>query len=300
MADLIRRPWRTFRMFSNKLKLVVDVMRYPAILTLLCLGLAGIFLHPDAFEWTTALLALVVMILLYSSVFLYNYFTDMEEDRINDKYNPALNDTYRRVLAAYIPVASAGALAVSLQYLGTIAFAVTVYCLVVGFAYSAPPFRLKRLFLVKNLSIAGAMAPVLFIMAGSLTGTVALLDVVVAAYFSAFSFLGSTISDLRDMEGDSEAGVRTIPVVLGVRGAGHVFLALSVAQVLVIAVPVALGLISEIYLLLLVAIPSRFRLTYRVYNLDLERIDEEPEVPGLVLATLGAFATALISGGFVG
>lgn len=300
MADPTRRSRKPFHVLSNKLGLVVDVMRVPAILTLLCLGFVGIFLHPVAFEWTTALLAMVVMVFLYSSVFLYNYFTDMEEDRINDKYNPALNDTYRRLLSVYIPVATIAALVVSLQYLGTIALAVTVYCLVLGFAYSAPPFRLKRLFLVKNLTIAGGMAPVLFIMAGSLTDTIGLLDVVVAAYFSAFSFLGSTISDLRDVEGDSEAGVRTIPVILGARGTGHVFLALSVAQVLVIAVPVALGLISEIYLLLLVAIPSRLELTYRVYTLDMERIDEQPEVPGLVLATIGAFATALIKGGFVG
>lgn len=300
MADIARRSRQTLQVFSTRLRLAIDVMRYPAILTLLCLGFTGIFLHPGAFEWTTALLALVEMVLLYSSVFLYNYFTDMEEDRINDKYNPVLNDTYRRILAVYIPVAIVAALAISLLYLGTIAFAVTVYCLVLGFAYSIRPLRLKKLFVVKNLAIAGGMAPVLFIMVGSLTGTIGLLDVVVAAYFSAFSFLGSTISDLRDLEGDRQAGVRTIPVVLGVRGTGHVFLALSVAQVLVIAVPAALGLISEVYLLLLVAAPSRFRLTYRVYNLDMELIEDEPEVPGLVLATLGAFVTALINAGFVG
>lgn len=287
------------RRSRRKVSAFLHVLRYPAALTLACIALVGVFLHPEAFEWTTAVLAGSVMALLYSSVYLYNYFTDVEEDRINDKYNPVLDDTYRRVLSAYIPAAVVAALAVSFAYLGTIPLAIAVYYLLLGFAYSTPPIRLKERFLVKNVAITAMMAPMLFVMVGSLTDAIAFLDVVVAGYFGVFAFLGSVISDLRDVEGDRRAGVRTIPVVLGVRGTGHVFLALTVLQVFLIAAPVAFGSVPPRYLLLLVAVPSRLRLTYRVYDLDWDRIEEEPEVPGLVLATAGAFVAAAIGVGLV-
>lgn len=285
---------------TSRIKLVtfLDVLRLGPALTTTCTILTGIFLHPAAFEWTTAILAALVMYLVYTDAYLYNYFTDTEEDRINGKYNPVLDDQYKRLITAYLPISVAMAIGISLLYLNTVALLFTLVYLAFGLAYSNHAIRLKKKFFVKNLVPCVSFGTMLFIMTGSLTGEIALIDIVVASYYSIFSLLGSSARDLFDVKGDRKAGVRTMPVVFGIRGTGHYFLAFTIVQFLLITVPVALGYISQIYLLLLVAIPLRLQLTYHVYRHDLERINPKA-VPGVILATVGTAATVLVANGFL-
>ncbi|WP_459809433.1 UbiA family prenyltransferase [Halopiger thermotolerans] len=263
------------------------------------MAVAGILLHPDAFEWTAATLAAGVMFLAYGVVYLYNYFTDVEEDRLNDSYNPVLDETYRRVIVVYLCTAVVAIVGISVAFLGQIPVAVALSYLCLGVAYSTPPFRFKKRFVLKNVVVALFSGSLLLVMTSSLTGTVAAIDLVMVAFFGISALTTSIIGDFRDVDGDRKAGVRTVPVVLGGRRTGHYVLAWTVVQVLVLVVPVGLGAVEPRYLLALVAMSSRFRLVYAMYARDGERIRRGPAVPETVLAAAGLFGAALIDLGLI-
>lgn len=297
--NLISDPGAKLEVFASKFRTFLDVMRIGPAINCVILVLVGIFLHPNAFDWLTATLAAIVMLFIYAIVYLYNYFTDVEEDKLNDSYNPVMDDTYRRVIIAYIVFALAATVVICLEYLGTLPLAVAGFFLLIGFLYSTPPFRFKKRFILKNVAIGLLWGPLLLVMTTSLTGTIALVDLVMVTFFGIISLMASIISDFRDLEGDREAGVRTVPVVLGIRGTAHYFLMWTIIQILVVVVPVALGYVSPIYLLVFLALPSRIRLVHSVYYDDLEEIQNGPEIPGMIIATVALGGAALIDLGVV-
>ncbi|MEA2034059.1 MAG: UbiA family prenyltransferase [Euryarchaeota archaeon] len=109
---------------------------------------------------------------------------------------------------------------------GITAVAITAIPLVSGIFYSIPLLprgfkyrRLKDIPFVKNFivglawAIPIALLPVVFtgFCAGRMTVAVGLF------FFFFLSFVNSTVFDIRDVEGDAESGVQTIPVIIGIR-----------------------------------------------------------------------------------
>jgi 4-hydroxybenzoate polyprenyltransferase len=69
---------------------------------------------------------------------------------------------------------------------------------------------------VKNLVVGFAWGTTLSFIPLLVTGTpVTLTTVVTLVFFFTYAFIASTLPDIRDREGDAQAGVRTIPVVIG-------------------------------------------------------------------------------------
>ncbi|RKD97205.1 UbiA family prenyltransferase [Halopiger aswanensis] len=292
-------PGETLQTVRTKLRTFLAVLRIRPAVNCLAVAVAGALLHPGAFDWTTATLAAVVMVLAYGIVYLYNYFTDVEEDRLNDSYNPVLDETYRRVIIAYLGTALVATVGISAAYLGPLPLAVVLFYLCTGVAYSTPPFRFKKRFVLKNVVVALFSGPLLLVMTSSLTGTIAVLDVVMVAFFGLIALTTSIVGDFRDIDGDRKAGVRTVPVVLGVRGTGHYVLAWTLVQLLVLVVPIGLGYVDPRYLLVLLAILPRLRFVYAMYARDGERIRRGPVVPETILAAAGLVAAALLDLGVV-
>lgn len=292
-SELTKKTQGIYGLHLEKFTSFLKVMRIGPALNCVLLVVVGVLLHPNAFTWTTGILATVVMFFVYGIIYLYNYFTDVEEDKLNDKYNPVMNDTYRRIIIAYIVFALMGTIVISLEYLGTIPLAVALFYVFIGVVYSTRPFRIKERFLLKNIFIGLMWGPLLFVMTSSLVNAITPIDLVMAAFYGIISLLASIIGDFRDIDGDREAGFRTIPVVLDIRGAAHYFFILTTLQVLVIVVPVALGYIEPIYLLVLLAMPPRYRLVYSLYSTNLEQIQQGPEMSGAIIATIALFGAAL-------
>ncbi|WP_394348188.1 UbiA family prenyltransferase [Salinadaptatus halalkaliphilus] len=160
--------------------------------------------------------AIPLFIVFAATMFVYtvNRFTDLDEDEQNVPRRAAFAKRY-----------GAGWLAVGVGlYLGAIVAAVAlglpgaVYLglpLVVALAYSYG--GIKRVFLVKNCFVGGAWAGIP-LGVGYYYGQLLALEILfLAGYVFAMITIAAVIFDIKDIEGDREAGVSTVPNVFGPR-----------------------------------------------------------------------------------
>ncbi|CQH54058.1 UbiA family prenyltransferase [Halobacterium hubeiense] len=156
--------------------------------------------------------------------------------------------------ALYVAAAVAYGLAVSLAMLGgplALALALLPGAFWVLYASDWLPRlgaglrRLKDILVVNTAVVALAWSvsltflPLAFADRG-VTPTV----VVVFAYFFLRSFVDAELPNVSDRAGDADAGVRTLPVVVGLRGTRYVLYAVDVATAAVFAYAVAAGYLS--------------------------------------------------------
>lgn len=116
------------------------------------------------------------------------------------------------------------AAAVNLYFLG-----IVVLTALITLAYSIPPFRFKRLFLVSNVTIAlprgclllvAGWASTRFELVDGWQGLGPLLDPepwLLGGVLGLFVLGAASTKDIADIEGDRRFGCRTIPVMLGIR-----------------------------------------------------------------------------------
>jgi 4-hydroxybenzoate polyprenyltransferase len=179
-------------------------------------------------------------------VYTINRFTD-EEDRIN---TPERYDFFRRRAKAWI-LGSSGLLiiALSLAASNIATFSIMAASLLGGVIYNFT--GLKKIFLFKNIAIGYSwmMIPLLV---GSCYGAFnfPLLTIALVVFFN-IGICSSIVCDIKDISGDAIFGVKTIPVVFGVRKAKIAVLALMAIPVLWIVAGVHLGFLPFKYLLLL-------------------------------------------------
>lgn len=99
-------------------------------------------------------------------------------------------------------------------------FAIVLLASAITFFYSSPPLRTKRFPFLANLWIAIPRGTLLMV-----SGWASVRDIwhreiwVIGAIFGLFVFGATTTKDFSDLEGDKRYGCRTVPAVLGVRGA---------------------------------------------------------------------------------
>jgi len=158
-----------------------------------------------------------------------NDLFDEEGDRVTGENRPLVSGTLeRRDLVAQAVVFSLAALlfALNVKYQ---TFLFVVLALILSFAYSAPPLRLKRFPLVSSLTLG------LVSLAACLVGFSVYAEERALALFPSplawiivLSFgLGFAAKDLKDIDGDRATGVWTLPVLLG-PAAGRVAVAVLV------------------------------------------------------------------------
>ncbi len=84
------------------------------------------------------------------------------------------------------------------------------------FIYSAEPIRLKRIFLMKQVTVAigGAIS---CLSAGLAAGTISIQLLYLTGLYVLFTVGVNPLGDLRDVESDRSGGVKTIPMVWGPR-----------------------------------------------------------------------------------
>lgn len=87
-------------------------------------------------------------------------------------------------------------------------------CICVGIIYSAEPIRLKKRFIIKQITIASGA--VMVTLAGGLTLGVLNVPILYLVTINAVYLIGiNPLVDLRDVKGDEIAGIKTIPVAWG-------------------------------------------------------------------------------------
>ncbi|AHF99656.1 prenyltransferase [Halostagnicola larsenii XH-48] len=191
-----------------------------------------------------------LFIVFAAAMFVYslNRFTDLEEDEQNVPGRAAFTREHGRLLLA---------LGVGLYLIAIVVAVVldlpgaryTVIPLLVTIAYSF--FRLKRVFLVKNLTVgvAWGLIPLgvgFYYDVLETTGIVFL-----AAYVTAMLTIAAIVFDIKDIDGDRAAGISTVPVVFDPHRTRILAQISNVAVAASVLICVAVGLVPPTFLVLL-------------------------------------------------
>lgn len=151
------------------------------------------------------------------SVYLFNGTMDLFEDRANGSLRPIAAGKVQPATAQCVAALSAVAsLAVGFA-VGALVGLFTAITLCLGYAYSGPPWHLKRT--VVGSALCGSLGGLASYAAGAAAVTGALPAPRLALFPVALSLwiavVGSTTKDLSDVAGDAIAGRRTVAVVCG-------------------------------------------------------------------------------------
>lgn len=157
------------------------------------------------------------------SIYNLNRKSDETEDSINHASRYLFTKRYERCLLALSVAAYGAALLLAGSYSWTAAL-ITAFPLITGLLYSFPILpaattyrRLKDIPLGKNLSISCAWAVPHALLPGTIAGSpMTGMTAATLLFFFVLVFINTVLFDMRDVDGDAAAGIRTVPVILGV------------------------------------------------------------------------------------
>ena len=149
-------------------------------------------------------------------VYVFNALTDVEEDRIDHPGRPLVSSSVPISDAWKIFwLSTAISFAVALL-IGPVCLILVIASFLLGVAYSHPSIRAKRNFTLKVLvSVSGAVIVSICggLVAANLDGPVYFS----AVFFGLFAMVTLLLGDIADIPGDTTAGVKSLPVVIGAR-----------------------------------------------------------------------------------
>ncbi len=138
----------------------------------------------------------------------YNLITDKEEDLINHKkVNWFVTNNWGHCLVLGFLVAGL----IFVSYLSYLSIIFYVTAAISAFIYSY--YRIKNIFPTKNIYTGLSLTQAFVIGAANASVSEEMLPYIPPLFL--LLFVISLISDLRDFEGDSQTGIRTVPVVIG-------------------------------------------------------------------------------------
>jgi len=181
---------------------------------------------------------------------------DRDVDRINDPLRPSAAGIMGGTTVAIVAlVLAATALAIAFA-LGTMVGYLALAGLLLAVAYSAPPFRLKaRNGWLANTACAFSYEGFAWAAGAAAFGGLTTGTIVLASLYSLGAHGLMTLNDFKSLAGDKELGLRSIPVMLGPRGAIvqavtfiDVFQALAIAFVLYHHAWIAGGVMTLLFL----------------------------------------------------
>jgi 4-hydroxybenzoate polyprenyltransferase len=168
-----------------------------------------------------------IITLVVACICQWNRLSDVEEDALNCPDD--LEDARKKSRAIRIFCFAGGITAASLALMTEPAWEIALlvaFGAAVGYFYntpvmpSKPHLRLKNMFIIKNLSSGAGWSAGLLLFPVLRTHT-PLNSLFLTAFFYMFATVMTyeIMWDIRDIKGDARAGIRTLPVVLGINGA---------------------------------------------------------------------------------
>ncbi len=169
-------------------------------------------------------------------MYILNDLFDADIDRANGKKRPIpLGQVSKKQAFAFVILCNVvGILITSLTY-SSLSIVIALIIVVIGLMYSLPKIALKDRLVIKTLSIAIALMLCLLLgstgLYGQTIGNISVHKLVVPLYAASLLgimiFVTSPLNDLGDIDGDKEAGRRTIPIAIGKRKTVKLSLLLS-------------------------------------------------------------------------
>jgi geranylgeranylglycerol-phosphate geranylgeranyltransferase len=215
-----------------------------------CLAtIAGIFLVPSSLGVVTSESEIVgivhriaplpiISLLITTGMFLLNDILDVELDRANGKKRPLpLGQVTKRQGWIFIIWTNAAAVLLAVITANPMSMVLVVPMLAIGILYSAPKIALDDRFVVKTTVIAlyyVLCAALGFTALYSIDSTIINPAVIVLAVIvlGGMRFISSVLNDTGDVEGDTAAGRRTIPIVIGKENTVKVMMVIASGMVL--------------------------------------------------------------------
>lgn len=168
-----------------------------------------------------------------------NDWFDRHVDAINEPQRPIPSGRMPGRWGLYIAIAWTLLSLLVGTALGPWGFGATVVALVLAWAYSAPPVRLKENGWWGNAACGICYEGVAWVTGAAVMAGTLMPDgrsLALAALYSAGAHGIMTLNDFKAIEGDRRMGVRSLPVRLGIAGAARTAcLMMAVPQVVVIA-----------------------------------------------------------------
>ncbi|MGD0804264.1 MAG: UbiA family prenyltransferase [Candidatus Bathyarchaeia archaeon] len=166
------------------------------------------------------LMTLTSTILVTASVYIYNDVVDADMDKLNVTKisRPLVNGSVSTSLA-YIFICLTGLLGLGLAYLINLnTFLISLSWWILFFLYSYPPIRLKKKFLVKEITTSSGQIFNALIGSYAITNTLNITVVFAGLIFWLFTFLGlPAFADTLDQKEDELFKVKTLARVLSWR-----------------------------------------------------------------------------------
>lgn len=189
------------------LRELAGFIRFTIAFFLGILGAAGFIIYNPATPHLAGVF--VSSFLLVASTYSYNNITDKAEDLLNRKrINYFVYYSMKGRIISFLLFTAGGVIS---YFLGSTPFVLYALLGVMGYLYSYR--KIKRILLVKN--IYTTLLSGIFMLGASVSSPISREIIFFTAALAFLFFIGSLLSDLRDMKGDAAAGIRTIPVVFG-------------------------------------------------------------------------------------
>jgi chlorophyll synthase len=174
-----------------------------------------------------------------------NDWFDRHVDAINEPTRPIPSGRIPGRWGLYIAILWTALSLLVASTLGVWGFSAAVIGLLLAWAYSAPPIRLKRNGWWGNAAVAVCYEGVPWVTGAAIMAAGAMPEWRVLAIACLYSFGAHgimTLNDFKSVEGDRQLGIGSLPVRLGVTNAGRVAcFVMAFAQCVVVAMLLAWG-----------------------------------------------------------
>ncbi|AIF83592.1 4-hydroxybenzoate polyprenyltransferase-like prenyltransferase [Candidatus Nitrososphaera evergladensis SR1] len=174
-----------------------------------------------------------ISLLITIGMYVLNDLADSDLDKANGKKRPIPSGLVsKRQALEFVMMTNGIAVILSLVTLNVVTMVMVVPMLVIGILYSSRKAAFENKFVVKNVSIAVfyMLCALLGMTSGYTLGLAVdnpFVAIRAAAALGIMVFISSILNDLGDIEGDRQAGRRTIPIVMGEQGTIKMAIALA-------------------------------------------------------------------------
>ena len=265
MTTASKLPKRTIPSFYSILALIKPVTWFPPMWAFLCGAVSSSNLSFDTMGITLIGLLLSGPIICGMSQAVNDWY-DREVDSINEPNRPIPSGKIPGKWGLWIAISMSIVGALISWFLGIWGFCATILAIICAWAYSAEPVRLKRSGIIGPGVVALCYEGLpWFTGVAILTSGFPQAQIIFVAAIYAFGAFGiMTLNDFKAIEGDAKMGIRSLPVLLGLKKAGIIACSVMVLAQMIIAIFLfafnMLGFSMIICVLLILQIMAMFKM----------------------------------------
>ena len=200
-------------------------------------------------------LLLLATFFLAISVYSLNKVTDLEEDLVNLPDRARFVKRNRDYLL-FASLESINIAVILVFFTNPSAILIILFPFYVGVLYSigVRRLRLKNVLLLKNIMAAGTCTIAAVLLPVAVHAAIPFIVLMVAYFIFLKLFINSVLFDVRDIEGDMKAGVRTIPVSLGRKKTRNLLLILNSTLIVWVGFSLSQGLFYPYHFVLILSV----------------------------------------------